>query len=180
MSTRTFAEPNRATAYVRPVFMQLSLTGGFTPPDQSPGPPTWTAAGTKLTLVSSVEAMDDDNVVSISGGNVVVPEGLWYVLFAPRVTKSGVATQESYHLAITSGTGTTVHREVGPIVAQDNDPNVHGQVLETFIDVPAAGLAIEFRASQVTAGTDFTIASVPTRNVGFIQRVIPAGKLDKE
>lgn len=178
MSSRTFTEPNRSTKPVRPTLLNLDLASNFAVQNGI----VWTVADKKLALrefniPGSGEFMDEGGHASIDGNDdIALDEGLWYIRFSPRLSKTG-AGQEDVHLAITNADGTTVHREVGPLSHGTANPSHRQEVLEHFLDVPAAGAVVSFRAGQGTAGTDFTLDA---SFVGYVQRVIPQGKLDKE
>ena len=166
-------EPGKSHEPMRPRLITLDLASDFNPPLDSGGTVDWTAAGTKLTLRQLNKFFDKpQGVISISGGNVVLPRGAWRVRMIVEAGKS-TTSAGSIGFAVTNAAGTTVHKECDDIEFPPVDCRMTVAV-ETIVKITAATDQIAFRAARRTAGSTM---SIDAAYVGSIQKFANHGEV---
>lgn len=130
---------------MRPGIIRLTAGATLDPlPTDSPDV-DWTAAGTKITVAAGIKAMDDE-LFSISGGDLVLPAGQYKIHLHVEATSGGSASVVS--AACTDTAGTTVHCEgFGAHGANANKMTVSGA---GYVHLPSGG-TLRFRAASGVA-----------------------------
>ncbi len=140
-------------------------------------PPDWTAATNKLTPVfNQGPFFDDRGLVSISGDDILLPPGVWWIEVDLQVECATAA--EDVLFAITNRDGTVVVKETDAFTVSNltGSARINFGVLvhfESNLATPDNGFAV--RGVQATAGT--TDITLNVQYLGHFEKIRNADEI---